>query len=131
MTFYHQQVQYLKKNLYPKDYLLTQIIRSKKFIDNNFANNINLDDIAGEAFFSKFHFIRLFKRYYGVTPHQYLIRVRVAGAKKLLQSGMSISDVCYEIGFESVPSFTKLFKTITGTTPLACQLKSAIKSNFE
>ena len=57
MTFYQQQVQYLKKSLYPKDYLLTQIIQSKKFIDNNYADNINLDDIAGEAFFSKFHFI--------------------------------------------------------------------------
>lgn len=131
MTFYHQQVQYLKKSLYPKDYLLTQIIQSKKFIDNNYTNNINLDDIAGEAFFSKFHFIRLFKKYYGVTPHQYLIRVRVAGAKKLLQSGISISDACYEVGFESVPSFTKLFKVVTGTTPLACRLKAVRKSNFE
>lgn len=131
MTFYQQQVQYLKKNLYPKDYLLTQIIRSKKFVDNNYANNINLNDIAGEAFFSKFHFIRLFKKYYGVTPHQYLIRLRIAEAKKLLQSGISISGVCYAVGFESVPSFTKLFKAVTGTTPLACQLKAAMKSNFE
>lgn len=131
MTFYHQQVQYLKKNLYPKDYLLTQIIRSKKFIDNNYANDINLDDIAGEAFFSKFHFIRLFKKYYGVTPHQYLISVKVAGAKKLLKSGISISDACYAVGFESVPSFTKLFKTATGTTPLVCKSKAVQKSNFE
>ncbi|MDB5088916.1 MAG: AraC family transcriptional regulator [Mucilaginibacter sp.] len=131
MTLYRSQVQYLQKNLFPKDYLLIQIIRSKKFIDNNYANNINLGDIAGEAFFSKFHFIRLFKKYYGVTPYQYLIRVRVAGAKKLLQSGMSISDACYGVGFESVPSFTKLFKAITGTTPLACQLKAVRKSNFE
>jgi AraC-like DNA-binding protein len=131
MTFYHQQVQHLKKNLYPKDYLPTQIIRSKKFIDNNYANNINLDDIAGEAFFSKFHFIRLFKKYYGVTPHQYLISVRVAGAKKLLQSGMSISDACYAVAFESVPSFTKLFKTVNGTKPINSQLKALRKSNFE
>ena len=129
MTFYHQQVQFLKKNLYPKDYLLTQIIRSKKFIDNNYSNNINLDDTAGEAFFSKFHFIRLFKKYYGVTPHQYLIRVRVAEAKKQLQSGMSISDACYAVGFESVPSFAKLFKVITGKTPLACQLKAILNNN--
>jgi AraC-like DNA-binding protein len=127
-TFYHLQVQTLQKNLYPKPYLLAQIIRSKKFIDDNYTNNISLDDIAGEAFFSKFHFIRLFKKYYGVTPHQYLTRVRVAGSKKLLQSGMAISTVCYEVGFESVPSFTKLFKAITGTTPFAYQIK---KSNIE
>jgi len=128
MTFYHQQVQILQKQLYPKPYLLTQIIRSKKFIVNNFSNNINLNDIAGEAFLSKFHFIRLFKTYYGVTPCQYLTRVRVAEAKKLLLSGMAVSAVCYGVGFESVPSFTKLFRTITGTTPFAYQIK---KSNIE
>ena len=128
MTFYCQQVQYLQKKLYPKPYPLAQITRSKKFIDDNFSNNINLRDIASEAFLSKFHFIRLFKTYYGVTPYQYLTRVRVAEAKKLLQSGMAVSTVCYGVGFESVPSFTKLFRVITGTTPFAYQVK---KSNIE
>jgi AraC-like DNA-binding protein len=128
MTFYHLQVQILQKKLYPKPYLLAQIIRSKKFIDDNYTNNISLDDIACEAFFSKFHFIRLFKTYYGVTPYQYLTRVRVAEAKKLLQSGMAVSAACYGVGFESVPSFTKLFRVITGTTPFAYQSK---KSNIE
>ena len=98
-----------------------QVVRSKKFIDDNYANNLSLDDIAGEAFISKFHFIRLFKIYYGITPHQHLKRVRVAAAKQLLQSGMPVAAVCYEVGFESVPSFTKLFKTLTGTTPFAWQ----------
>jgi AraC-like DNA-binding protein len=123
MTYYSSQVLSLHNNLYPKDYLLTQVIRSKKFIDDNYSNNINLDDIAGEAFISKFHFIRLYKTYYGITPHQHLKRVRVAAAKELLKSGMPVATVCYEVGFESVPSFTRLFKTITGTTPFAWQIK--------
>ena len=123
MTYYHQQVKFLHKNLYPKEYLLAQVIRSKKFIDDNFTENISLDDIAGEAFISKFHFIRLYKTYYGITPHQHLKRVRVAAAKELLKSGMQVAAVCYEVGFESVPSFTRLFKTITGTTPFAWQIK--------
>ncbi|MEP6612840.1 MAG: AraC family transcriptional regulator [Mucilaginibacter sp.] len=121
MTFYSSQVQFLHNNLYPKGYLLTQVIRSKKFTDDNYSNSISLDDIAGEAFISKFHFIRLYKTYYGITPHQHLKRVRVAAAKELLQSGMPVANVCYEIGFESVPSFTRLFKTLTGTTPFAWQ----------
>ncbi len=128
MTFYQQQVQILQKELYSKGYLLNQVIRAKKFIDNNFSKGINLNDIAGEAFLSKFHFIRLFKTYYGVTPYQHLMRVRVAEAKKMLQSGMVVSAVCYEVGFESIPSFTKLFRAITGTTPFAYQNK---KSNIE
>jgi AraC-like DNA-binding protein len=124
MTYYHQQVQFLHNHLYSKGHLLTQVIRSKKFIDQHFAKSINLDDIAGEAFISKFHFIRLYKTYYGITPHQHLKRVRIAEAKKLLQSGMPIAATCYEVGFESVPSFARLFKTLTGTTPLAWQLKA-------
>jgi len=129
MTYYQQQVHFLHNNLYPKDYLLTQVIRSKKFIDTNFTKSLSLDDIAGEAFISKFHFIRLYKTYYGITPHQHLKRVRVAAAKELLQSGMPVASVCYEVGFESVPSFTRLFKTITGTTPFAWQI-SRDKSNI-
>jgi len=123
MTYYQHQVQFLHKNLYPRDYLLTQVIRSKKFIDKNYSNNISLDDIAGEAFISKFHFIRLYKTYYGITPHQHLKRVRIAAAKKLLSTGIPIATTCYEVGFESIPSFARLFKTITGTTPLAWQIK--------
>jgi len=56
---------------YPKVYLYRGIVQAKPFIDNNYA-----DHIADEAFFSKFHFIRLFKKIYSKTPHQYLITVR-------------------------------------------------------
>jgi AraC-like DNA-binding protein len=130
MTFYQHQVNSLSQQLYPREYLLKQVMRAKKFIDANYANNISLDDIAGEAFLSKFHFMRLFKTYYGVTPHRYLISVRVSAAKKYLRSGMSITAVCYEVGFESVPSFSKLFKTVTGTTPFVCQQKAGVKKQF-
>jgi len=129
ITFYHSQVQRLHNDLYPKDYLLKQVIRSKKFIDNNFSEPMSLNDIAGEAYLSKFHFIRSFRNCYGVTPHQYLIRVRVAEAKKLIRSGTLIAAACYAVGFESLPSFANLFKKLTGTTPLACQLKQ-LKSNI-
>lgn len=127
MNFYQMQVQSLKRSIYPNDDLIKQVIRSKKFIDTNFSESISLNDVAGEAFFSKFHFIRLFRKCYGVTPHQYLIRVRIAEAKKLLQSGFPIAAACYEVGFESLPSFAHLFKKIVGMTPLACQLKSNIR----
>jgi len=121
--FYKQQVQSLKRSVYPNDYLVSQVTRSKKFIDDNFSDNIDLNDIAGEAFFSKFHYIRLFKKCYGVTPYQYLIEVRIANAKKLLKSGIPIAIACYDVGFESLPSFANLFKKMTGTTPLSCQQK--------
>jgi len=73
--------------------------------------------IAGEAFFSKFHFIRLFKKTYNQTPHQYLTLVRIEKAKLLLQTEVAVADVCFSVGFDSISSFTGLFKRITSTTP--------------
>jgi AraC-like DNA-binding protein len=117
MTFYHEQVLKIKSEIYPHDYLINQVIKAKQFIDVHYANNICLDEIAGEAFYSKFHFIRLFKASYGRTPYQYLTTVRISRAKELLQTGKSIQAVCISVGFESVSSFSGLFKKITGSAP--------------
>jgi AraC-like DNA-binding protein len=72
MTFYCNQIIKINKGIYPKDYLTKQVIRAKHFIDKHFADNLDLDHIAGEAFLSKFHFIRLFKSCYSGTPYQYV-----------------------------------------------------------
>jgi len=69
------------KDQYPKVYLYRRIVQAKLFIDRHFAEKIDLTNIAEEATFSKFHFIRLFKKVYGKPPHQYLISVRVEKAK--------------------------------------------------
>jgi AraC-like DNA-binding protein len=109
----------MQGEVYPKVYLYRRIVKAKLFIDENFAENIDLDNIADTAFFSKFHFIRLFKKTYTKTPHQYLTSVRIERSKLLLQEGMSIAEVCYTVGFDSVSSFTGLFKRTTGITPSA------------
>ena len=128
MTFYRDEVTRLGKVLYPHTDLTKKIIQSKNYIDKHFSEDINLDKIAGKALVSKFHFIRLFKRYYGRTPNQYLQEVRIEMAKKLLLKRRSIDEVCNAIGFKSKTSFISLFKKMTGVTPLAYQNK---KSNFE
>jgi len=102
---------------YPRIYLYRRLVQAKIFIDTHFSERIDLNCISDEAFFSKFHFIRLFRQIYERTPHQYLISVRIANAKRLLASGMSATDACYAVGFESVSSFTSLFKKQTGSTP--------------
>jgi AraC-like DNA-binding protein len=124
MTFYHQQVQKLQREIYPKVYLTEQVIRSKQFMDTHFSENIDLDKIASEGSLSKFHFIRLFKKYYGRTPHQYLTDVRIAKAKELIDAGHSVSETCYAVGFSSLSSFTGFFKRSGGSTPNAYQQKS-------
>ena len=128
MTIYRDEVARLSKTLYPHDDLTRQIKAAKFYIDKNFSEDINLDKIAGKALVSKFHFIRVFNRYYGRTPNQYLQEVRIEKAKKILLRGKSIDEVCNAIGFKSKTSFISLFKRMTGVTPLAYQNK---KSNFE
>jgi AraC-like DNA-binding protein len=109
---------------YPKLYLYKRIVQAKLFMDSHYAEKMDLENIADEAHFSRFHFIRLFKSCYGLTPHQYLTRVRITAAKELLSNGHSVSGVCFTVGFESVTSFTALFKSITGLTPSAYQYET-------
>jgi AraC-like DNA-binding protein len=104
---------------YPKVYLYRRIVQAKLFIDINYADNIDLDNIADEACFSKFHFTRLFKKIYDKTPHQYLIVVRIEKAMQLLRTDKPVSEVCYSVGFESLGSFSGLFKRVVGLTPSA------------
>jgi AraC-like DNA-binding protein len=102
---------------YPKVYLYRRIVQAKLFIDRNYSNKIELASIADEAYFSKFHFIRLFKLIYGKTPHQYLKHVRVEKAKNLLKQNISVTDVCFAVGFDSISSFSSLFTKTVGQTP--------------
>ena len=105
--------------IYPKVYLYRRIVQAKLFIDSNYAGRIDLDNIADEAYFSKFHFIRQFKRIYGKTPHQYLTVVRIEKAMQLLRIDIPVTEVCFSVGFESLSSFSGLFKRIVGTSPLS------------
>ena len=102
---------------YPKMYLYRRVVQAKLFIDEHFASAIGVGNIADEAYFSKFHFIKLFKSIYGKTPHQYLVHVRIEKAMQLLKGAMPVADVCYAVGFESVTSFCGLFKRRAGITP--------------
>lgn len=119
LTFYHQQVVKIRESCYYRDHIYDQLIRAKKFIDKHYSRDIDINAIAREAFFSKYHFIRLFRNAYGSTPHQYLRAVRIEQAKKLLQTHTTITDVCHSVGFNSLSSFTGLFRKITGFTPTA------------
>ena len=108
---------------YPRQYLYLQIVRAKLFIDENFAGGIDLNRIADKACFSKFHFVRMFKSIYGRTPHQYLTQVRIEQSKELLAAGETVAAACFRVGFDSVTSFTALFKRRVGQTPRQYQLE--------
>jgi AraC-like DNA-binding protein len=104
---------------YPKAYLYRRIVQAKLFIDAHHAEPIDVDNISGEAAFSKFHFIRLFKGIYGLAPHAYLTHVRVDHAKELLDRGLPVTDACHAVGFTSPGSFSRLFRRRVGLSPSA------------
>lgn len=104
-------------NEIPKAYLYKQVVQAKLYIENNYNKEINLDLISKEASFSKFHFLRLFKKSFGLTPNQFLREVRLENARKLLLRGESIKNTCWLVGFESITSFSNLFRRRFGTSP--------------
>lgn len=97
--------------------LYERIVAAKVFIDENYHESINLDEISQKAFLSRYHFHRLFLRVYKKTPHQYLTLKRIEKAKDLLAENKQVIDVCNEVGFESLGSFSVLFKKEIGFAP--------------
>ena len=70
---------------------------------------------------SPFHFIRQFEAVFGVTPHQFRIQARIDAAKRLLAMGGPVTDVCMEVGFSSLGTFSTLFTRRVGQSPSAYQ----------
>lgn len=97
--------------------LYERIVAAKVFIDENYHEPIGLEEISQKAFLSRYHFHRLFLQVYKKTPHQYLTLKRIEKAKDLLSENKTVSDVCNEVGFESLGSFSILFKKEIGFAP--------------
>ena len=97
-------------------------------MDLHFAEPIDLDRLAAEAGFSKFHFARACKAAFGETPANYLIRRRVERAKDLLRSAnLTVTEVCMLVGFASLGSFSSRFSELVGMSPSSFQRLSAAR----
>lgn len=117
MNYYIREVERIKKICFSNKVQINLAVNTKRYIDANFDKEINLDLLSHLHCTSKYHLIRVFKKYHGITPRQYLINKRIEKAKIILKSGKSVSDTCYAIGFESINSFSNLFKAKTGISP--------------
>ncbi|HPG12409.1 MAG TPA: AraC family transcriptional regulator [Chitinophagaceae bacterium] len=124
MTHYLKEITRIKASCYANQGQLDTVVGTRHFINNNYDKELNLNLLSHTRFTSKFHLIRLYKKYYGQTPMQYLIDKRLERSKELLAKGQSITATCFEIGFESPSSFTTLFKSRFGLTPTAFQKKA-------
>ena len=79
---------------------------------------LDLDALAGEAGYSKFHFARSFAAAYGESPRAYLTRRRIERAKNYLRTAnLSVTEICFLVGFESLGSFSSRFRELVGQSP--------------
>lgn len=93
--------------------------RIRDFIDAQIGNALSLDAMAAEVGMSAFHFLRVFRASFGVTPHQYVLQARIGRAARALreQPERSISDIAFAVGFSSQAHLTLAFKRQMGVTP--------------
>lgn len=128
MTYYKKELRRIKAVVYGNQGQIDTVIGIRNYIDNNYENELSLDVLSRMRYVSKYHLIRLFKRYYGLTPRQYLIDKRIAKSKKHLESGMSVTETCFAVGFKSLGSFSTLFKAKTGKSPFQFQKEQFSRS---
>jgi AraC-like DNA-binding protein len=101
------------------------LTRVREIIDSQFSEPLDIRTLSAEARLSPYHFIRAFRGVFHDTPHQYLLRIRIQKAKELLAlTTMSVTDICFEVGFESLGSFSATFHRIVGWPPTAYRARS-------
>jgi AraC family transcriptional regulator len=98
--------------------LYRRLLRGKDYMDSFSGGRIHLEEVSRQACLSPYHFHRLFREVFCETPNQYLQRKRLANARRLLERGeQSVTNVCLEVGFESITSFSALFRRNFGCSP--------------
>jgi len=128
MTYYSSEINRIKKICYRNTAQVKAIIGVKHYIDSNMCHELNLNLLSRNRFISKFHLLRLFKKYYGLSPKQYHIARRLIHARALLSAGRAVSEACYTVGFTSPASFSTLFKNTFGCAPVEFQKKQLLQS---
>jgi AraC-like DNA-binding protein len=97
-----------------------RMLRARDAMDRTFAEPLCIRRLAQIAEVSEAHFIRTFRATFGETPHRYLQRRRVERAMFLLRTtGQSVTDICLDVGFNSLGTFSRTFQAVVGESPTA------------
>jgi transcriptional regulator GlxA family with amidase domain len=95
-----------------------RMLRARDAMDRTYAEPLDVPTLAGIACVSEAHFIRTFRATFGETPHRYLQRRRVERAMSLLrETDRSLTDICMDVGFASLGTFSRTFRDIVGEPP--------------
>jgi AraC-like DNA-binding protein len=95
-----------------------RLLRARDAMDRAYAEPLNIRSVAAVAHVSEAHFIRTFRGVFGETPHRYLQRRRVERSMFLLrETDRSVTDICFDVGFTSLGTFSRTFREIVGEPP--------------
>lgn len=100
------------------DVTFRRMVRARDFLAAGQSAPIRLDQAAREACLSPFHFQRVFSRTFGESPNEFVTRLRMERARRLLEVGeMPVTEICLEIGYVSLGTFSKRFAERVGQSP--------------
>lgn len=98
--------------------VLRRLYRATDYIHATYQANLSLHDLASVSALSRFHFLREFKRAFGISPHQYVMDLRISRAKDLLRTtSMEVHAVGRSVGFDTASSFSRQFRNQVGVYP--------------
>jgi AraC-like DNA-binding protein len=104
-----------------------RLSRARDYLAAYYRDRVTLEKAAAQACLSPYHFNRLFAQAFGETPHEFLTRRRMDEAKKLLLAeNDSVTDICFDLGYESLGSFSAKFRSMTGLSPAAFRREARI-----
>ncbi|MGN0322078.1 MAG: helix-turn-helix domain-containing protein [Oliverpabstia sp.] len=114
----------------PEDSDIHQINDIVTFINEHISDNLSVSELANRAMLSNYHFIRIFKKHTGFTPHEYVRNIRISTARYLLKTTeLTVKDICFRTGFSCESVFCTAFKNKTGTTPAQFRSLASTKTD--
>jgi AraC-like DNA-binding protein len=100
------------------DEMFRRLCRSRDYLAAGIDKPLRLADAAREAYLSPYHYHRVFRATFGETPHEFVTRLKMEQAKRLLlREGMPVTEVCFALGYESLGSFSNRFRSHIGYSP--------------
>ena len=110
------------ERVYRKDTLedyRRDVVRAIEVVHDRLGEPLTVDDLAASALLSRFHFTRVFTKVTGVSPARFLAAVRMQDAKRLLlKTDRSVTDICFDVGYNSLGTFTRTFADFVGFSPV-------------
>jgi AraC-like DNA-binding protein len=98
-----------------------RLLIARELLHEQYTEPLSLQELAAAAGLSEFHFHRAYRAAFGETPHQHLTRLRLEHAKRALARGAAVTDVCFDVGYSSLGTFSWRFARATGRSPRAWQ----------